>query len=107
MLVSITEHHANIVPWFLAQKNAGIEIEFVNVTEDYQIDMDDFRKKYDEKVKVVSLTRVSNVSGGVFDLKKVSESLRPDTIFVVDASQAIPNFDINVADLECDFLIFT
>lgn len=107
VLVSITEHHANIVPWFLAQKNAGIEIEFVNVTEDYQIDMDDFRKKYDEKVKVVSLTRVSNVSGGVFDLKKVSESLRPDTIFVVDASQAIPNFDINVADLECDFLIFT
>lgn len=107
ILVSISEHHANIVPWFIAQKHMWVEVEFINITDDYQIDMEDFRKKYDEKVKVVSFTRASNVSGSIFDLKKLSAELRPDTFFVVDASQAIPSFKVDVNDIECDFLIFT
>ncbi|MDP2090247.1 MAG: aminotransferase class V-fold PLP-dependent enzyme [Candidatus Gracilibacteria bacterium] len=107
VLLSIVEHHANIVPWLILKDEIGIEIEYIDVDENYDLDFDDFSKKYDEKVKVISMTHVSNVTGQVFDLERIGKVKRPDTLFVIDASQSIPHFKVDVVKLNADFLFFT
>lgn len=107
ILLSITEHHANLVPWLMLKDEIWIEVDFVNVTENFDLDLEDFKKKYDSSVKVISMTQVSNVTWQIFDLEKIWALKREDTIFVVDASQSIPHFAVDVKKLNCDFLFFT
>ena len=107
VIVSVAEHHANLVPWFQLRDRIGVEVRFVGLTPDYGLDMADFAAKYDDKVKAVALTYCSNVTGAVFDLPAVSKLLRDDTWFIVDASQAVPNFAVDVRALDCDFLYFS
>lgn len=107
VLLSIVEHHANIVPWLILKEEIGIEIDYVDVDENYDLDFEDFVKKYDEKVKVISMTHVSNVTGQVFDLERVWKLKRDDTLFIIDASQSIPHFSLDVVKLNADFLYFT
>lgn len=107
VLLSIVEHHANIVPWLILKEEMWIEIDYVWVDEDYNLDFDDFDKKYDSKVKVISMTHVSNITWQVFDLEKVWSKKREDTLFIVDASQSIPHFSFDVKKLNADFLFFT
>ena len=107
VLVSIVEHNANIVPWLILKEQIWIELDFINVDENYNIDLEDFKNKYDEKVKVISLTHVSNVTGQIFDLEYIGNNKREDTLFIVDASQSIPHFKVDVKKLNCDYLFFT
>jgi cysteine desulfurase/selenocysteine lyase len=99
VLLSIVEHHANIVPWLILKEEIGINVEFVNVDSNYDLDFEDFEKKYNKSVKVISLTHVSNVTGQVFDLQRVGKLKRPDTIFVVDASQSVPHMKVDVQEI--------
>lgn len=107
ILLNIVEHHANIVPWLILKEQYWIEIEYVKLNENYDLDMEDFKNKYDESVKLVSMTRVSNVTWTIYDIKWVWELLREDTLFVIDASQAVPNFKIDVCEINADFVVFT
>lgn len=107
VLVSIVEHHANIVPWLILKEEIWIEIEFIKITNNYDLDFQDFEKKYDKKVKVIALTHISNVTWQIFDIKKVWELKREDTIFIIDVSQSFPHIKIDVKKLNCDFLFFT
>ena len=107
VLVSIVEHHANIVPWLILKEEIWIEIEYVSVDENFDLDMDDFRLKYTESVKVISFTHVSNVTGQIFDLEQIWKLKRKDTLFIVDASQSIPHMKVDVKKINCDFLFFT
>ncbi len=107
VLLSIMEHHANIVPWLILKEEIWIEIEYVNVTENYDLDFEDFEKKYDEKVKIISMTHVSNVSWQIFDLERIWKLKREDTLFIIDWSQSIPHFEVDVKKLNADFLFFT
>lgn len=107
VLVSIVEHHANIVPWLILKDEIGIEIDYVWVDEEFNLDFDDFEKKYDSSVKVISFTHVSNITWEIFDLEKVGQLKRDDTLFIVDASQSIPHMKVDVKQLNADFLFFT
>jgi len=107
VLLTISEHHANVVPWLILKEEIWIEIEYVNIDENYDLDLEDFKAKYDDKVKVVSFTYVSNVIWTVYDLESVSKLLRDDTIFMVDWSQSVPHFKTNVQKLNCDAMFFT
>ena len=108
VLLSIVEHHANIVPWLILKEEIWIEVDFVDVDADYNLDLNDLKNKLNETVKVVSLTYVSNVTGVVFDLEWASEIIKKnDIIFIVDASQAIPHFKVDIEKINCDFMIFT
>ena len=107
VLLSVSEHHANIVPWLMLKEEVWIEVEFIDIDENFTIDIEDFDKKYDEKVKVVSLTYVSNVLWWINDLKSISKKLREDTYFIIDWSQSVPHFKTDVSDLNCDFMFFT
>lgn len=107
VLVSIVEHHSNIVPWLILKEEIGIEVDFIKINDNFEIDWQDFEKKYDEKVKVIAFTQVSNVTGQIFDLERVWRIKRSDTLFIVDASQSFPHFKVDVQKLNCDFLFFT
>jgi len=107
VLLSIVEHHSNIVPWLILKEEIWIEIEYIKINDNYDLDFDDFTKKYDEKVKIISLTQVSNVTGQIFDLEKIWKIKRNDTLFIVDASQSFPHFKVDIKKLNCDFLFFT
>ena len=107
VLLSIVEHHANIVPWLILKEEIWIEMDYVKVNDNFDLDIVDFDKKYDEKVKIISFTQVSNVTWQVFDLEKIWAKKREDTLFIIDASQSIPHFQLDVKKLNCDFLFFT
>lgn len=85
-------------------------MEFVGLDADFGLDFRDFEVKLTADVRVVSLTAASNVTGAVFDLARVRDIIRsknPSSLFVVDASQAIPHFRVNVQTLDIDYLICT
>lgn len=107
VLLGIWEHHSNIVPWQILAQEYGFEIRFVNMLENYDIDRNDFENKYDEKVRVVAVSQTSNVTGKIYDVQKIGEKLREDTFFLVDGSQSVPNFPVNVGQIDCDCLVFT
>lgn len=107
VLLGIREHHANILPRQILAERKGFTIEFFNITDEYEIDRNDFDQKYTDKVKVVSVAQVSNVTGKIYDVKKIQSKLRDDTFFLVDGSQSVPNFPVDVQDIDCDCLVFT
>ncbi len=110
VLVSIVEHHANVVPWLILKEELDIEIEYVKVNQNFSLDFDDLEHKLlDPKVKIVSMTHVSNVTWEVFDLEKVWKLVKqkPERLFIIDASQSFPHLAVDVQKLQCDALFFT
>lgn len=110
VLLSIVEHHANIVPWLILKEEIWIEIEYVKVNEDFSLNFDDFQEKLDDTVKAVSLTHVSNVTGEIFNLEKVWVLLNEmdnKPLFIVDASQSFPHFFVDVQKIWCDYMFLT
>lgn len=107
VLLGIWDHHANIVPWQQLQKIFKFSIQFIGIGSDYSIDWNDFASKYTPKTKVVACSYVSNVTGQIYDMHKLSSMLRDETFFAIDASQAVPHFAVDVQEIGCDALYFT
>lgn len=107
VLLSVMEHHSNIVPWqFL--KDKGVVIRFVDIDENGYLDMNDFDGKLNEKTKIVSLTQISNVLGTINDVKKLGKMAHEKgAIFIVDGAQSAPHMKVNVKDIDCDFFAFS
>lgn len=108
VLIGMWDHHANIVPWQQLQKIYGFDIAYIPLQDDgYNID----REKLsiilkDRDVTVLSIGHVSNVTGTIYDIKRI-HSLVPDAFFVVDGSQSVPHFSVDMQQLGCDAFIFT
>ena len=107
VLLWIREHHSNILPRKQLSKTFWFDVEFVNEAEDFQIDWDDFDKKFDKHVKVISFSHVSNVTWQVMQVEKVRQKVWKDVFFVVDWSQSVPHLSVNVEEIGCDALIMT
>ena len=107
VLVDIAEHHANIVPWQMLSERHGILVERIDLDENYDYSIEDFKKKYHDRVKVVSLSAASNVTWTKYDIAAIAAWLRPETFFIIDWSQAIPHGKIDVIGNRIDALIFT
>ena len=107
VLLWIREHHSNILPRKNLSKIFWFDIEFVNETEDFQIDWKDFYKKFNKKVKVISLSHVSNVTWENMEIEKVREKIWNNVFFMVDGSQSVPHIPVNIEQIQCDALIMT
>lgn len=113
VLVTVVEHHANVVPWLILKEDYWVNVEFVGVTDSFDIDYNDFRDKLTDNVKLVSLTHVSNTTGQVFDIANVNSLLhatygrKQKPLLVVDGSQSVPHFSVSMDDLWCDAMFFT
>lgn len=107
--VTLLEHHSNIVPWQLLAKRANLNIEWINITDHAQLDLEDFSRVLKEyKPKLVALTQVSNSFGTVLPVNKLIEQAHSHGAFVlVDAAQAIQHISINVSESQVDFLVFS
>lgn len=89
ILLSVSEHHANIVPWQMMAERAGAQVKFVTLDADYRIDLNDLKNKLDDSVKVVSFQYASNVTGAIHPLEKVREIIGNERLFCVDATQMV------------------
>ena len=108
IILSLAEHHSNIIPWHFLRERMGIGIKWVAPRSDGSLPASDIIAAMDEKTKVVSITHMSNVLGSVVDVKKICRAARDNNmISVIDGSQAIVHLPVNVQDIGCDFYAFT
>ncbi len=104
ILLSQLEHHSNIVPWQLA----GFEIDVCPLTADGQIDLDAAEAMITHDHVLVSFAHVSNVLGGMIDAKRAAAiAHKVGAKLMLDACQSVPHMPVNVAELDCDFLVFS
>lgn len=108
ILLSILEHHANLVPWQVLAKEKDLILKFVPLKADGCLDEKTFKESLSKKTKIISVSQCSNVLGTVTPIKSLVEIARPyGAIFVVDAAQSISSQAVDVQDLNCDFLTFS
>ncbi len=109
VVLSMMEHHANIVPWQLVAVRTGAELVYIPLTEDYEIDLEVLRAKIDKRVKVVSLTGMSNVLGTIPPMQEISDIVhsQSDAVLIVDGAQLVPHLPVDVQTLGADFLAFS
>lgn len=108
ILLSQLEHHSNIVPWQMAAERTGAIIDVVPLTDDHRIDLDAMAAMLTPAHKLVALAHVSNVIGSILDVKRATELAHGvGAKILIDGCQAVPRLPVNVADLGCDFYVFS
>ena len=108
VVISIMEHHSNLVPWQKITKQTGSKLNYMYINENYEITDEEIESKITDKTKIVGITHVSNVLGTINNVKKIIKYAHKNgAIVIVDASQSIPHMKIDVQDLDADFLVFS
>ena len=108
IVLSIMEHHSNIVPWHFLRERKGAVINWVDVDEDGNFSLEAFEKTLTSRTKIVAITHMSNVLGTVVPVKDVIKIAHAHGIPVlVDGSQGAVHLDVDVRDLDADFYVFT
>ena len=106
--ISIMEHHSNLVPWQKVARKTGAKLVYMYINEDFEISEGEWKTKINEKTKIVAITHVSNVLGTINDVQSIIKYAHKNgAITIVDASQSIPHFKIDVQKLDTDFLVFS
>ncbi len=104
ILISVMEHHSNIVPWQFAAQRCGATLEAIDIDEHGELDLDDFARKLSERTKVVAIGHVSNALGTINPIKQmIAAAHAVGAIVVIDGAQAAAHLPIDVIDLDCDF----
>lgn len=109
ILISIMEHHSNLVPWQMVAKKTGAILKYLYVDKDGQIPFEEIENKVNKNTKIFSCTLASNILGTVPDAKKIIKYVRKnsDAVIISDGAQYVPHHKIDVCDLDCDFLAFS
>ncbi|KTF67218.1 cysteine desulfurase [Sphingomonas sp. HT-1] len=108
ILLSALEHHSNIVPWQMVAEKIGAQIDVVPLTADHRIDLDAMAAMLTDRHKLVALAHVSNVLGSVLDVRRASQLAHGvGARILVDGCQAVARLPVNVAELGCDFYVFS
>ena len=107
VLISIMEHHSNILPWQEACRKAGAKLVYVYL-KDGGLDLEDFRKKLTDRTKFVSIAHASNVLGVINPVQEIAQlAHEKGAIVVVDGAQSVPHMKIDVQKLDADFFVFS
>lgn len=108
ILLSMMEHHSNIVPWQMIALETGAKIVVTPINDQGEIDLLAYKKLLNKKTKIVSITHVSNTLGTINPIKEmIKEAHAIGAKFCVDAAQSIAHMKVDVQDLDCDFLVFS
>jgi cysteine desulfurase / selenocysteine lyase len=108
IVLTIMEHHSNIVPWHFIRERQGAKLVWVPVGDDGSFDLDAFAASLTDRTKLVAITHMSNVLGTVIPVKEVCRIAHERGIPVlVDGSQAAVHMPVDVRDIDCDFYVFT
>ena len=108
ILITIMEHHSNLIPWQQAAARKGAVLKFLEPDEEGYISEEQFRRMLSPKTKLVSMTHISNVLGVKNDVKTFARLAHENgSLFVLDGAQSVPHIPVDVADLDVDFLAFS
>jgi cysteine desulfurase/selenocysteine lyase len=108
IILSVMEHHANIVPWHFLRERQGVVLKWAEPNKAGELNPDDILNLITPKTKLIAITHMSNVLGTVVDVKKICEAVKNDEIAVlVDGSQSAVHLPIDVKNLGCDFFAIT
>ena len=108
VVISIMEHHSNLVPWQKVCKQTGSKLKYMYINSKFEIDLEEIKNKITDKTKIVGITHVSNVLGTINNIKEIIKyAHKKGAIVIVDASQSIPHMKIDVQELNADFLVFS
>ena len=108
VVISIMEHHSNLVPWQKVCKDTGSKLKYMYINDNFELSDEEIESKITDNTKIVGITHASNVLGTVNDVKKIIKyAHKKGAIVIVDASQSIPHTKIDVQDLDADFLAFS
>jgi len=108
VIVSLMEHHSNIVPWEILSKIRGFKVKYADVNADGTLNYEALEKAISQKTKIVSVTHVSNVTGAINNVKRVVKAAHEHgALVLVDGAQSVPHIPVDVKDLDVDFLAFS
>jgi len=108
ILITEMEHHSNIVPWQLVAKETGVILKYIPINTNGTLDLSNIDELITNKTKLVSIIHQSNVFGTINPIKKIIyQAKQVGAITIIDAAQSIPHSNVNVQDLDCDFLAFS
>ena len=108
VIVSVMEHHSNIVPWQLQAAKRGIAIRVVPMYECGTLDIDEYKNLFNERTTLVSIAHVSNVLGTINPVKELTRIAHEhDVPVLVDGAQSTPHFRVDVQDIDCEFFVFS
>lgn len=108
VILSVMEHHSNIVPWQMQAARKGITIKVIPMNEKGELDMDEYRALFSDRTKLVSVTHVSNVLGTINPVREmVEEAHRRDVPVLIDGAQAVPHLKVDMQELDAEFYVFS
>ena len=108
IVLSIMEHHSNLVPWQNVAKATQAILKYMYINEEFELTDEEIESKITDNTKIVGITHVSNALGTVNNVKKIIEyAHKKGAVVVVDASQSIPHMRIDVQDMDADFVVFS
>lgn len=108
IVVSIMEHHSNLLPWWMVAERRGARLKIVYLDGGYRLDYRALEEAVTDRTRMIAITHVSNVIGTINDVRRVARlAHRAGALCLVDAAQSVPHMPVNVRDLECDFLAFS
>ena len=108
ILVTVMEHHSNLLPWQLLSQRTGAKLRFIEITDDGVLQLDDLEGLLTERTKIVAMTHVSNVLGTINPVQELTAAAHAvGAKVLIDGAQSVPHFDVDVQALDCDFLAFS
>ena len=108
VLIAISEHHSNLVPWQYVCQMKGATLKYIYLEEDHNLSQRDIEEKITEKTKVVAVAQVSNVLGLINPVKEIiARAHETGAVVVVDGSQSVPHMAVDVQDMDADFFVFS
>lgn len=108
IVVSIMEHHSDLLPWQMVAKTCGAELKFIECAKDGSIDLEKVKELITSRTKIVAMTQVSNVLGREYPVKEIAKlAHEKDAVMVVDGAQSTPHMRVDVTDLDADFFAFS
>ena len=108
VVISIMEHHSNLVPWQKVTKTTGSKLKYMYINDKFELSDEEIKNKITDKTKIVGITHVSNALGTINDVKKIIKyAHEKGAIVVVDVAQSIPHMKIDVQELDADFFVFS
>jgi cysteine desulfurase/selenocysteine lyase len=108
ILLTVAEHHANIVPWQIIARHTGAELVYLELTDDYMVELDGLDQVLDDSVKIITFSGMSNVTGAIGPVRVLSEAARSvGALTVLDAAQLVPHHPVDVTEFDVDFMAFS
>jgi cysteine desulfurase/selenocysteine lyase len=108
ILATRLEHHSNMVPWQEVARETGASLRYIEMADDFTLDLSDLDQLLNPKTKLLALTMMSNVLGTITPAKElVAAAHRVGAIVLLDGAQSVPHLSVDAQDLDCDFLVFS